>query len=62
MYVVHAFLFAAYRYVTDALPAILVSTLLFICPAERPDWMCFRGVTVKTVFQFIIESRIRKSV
>jgi len=34
------------RYVTDAAPALLVSILLFLCPAEKPDWMCFRGVTV----------------
>jgi len=35
------------RYVTDALPALFVSILLFVCPAEKPDWMCFRAYTVK---------------
>jgi sodium-dependent dicarboxylate transporter 2/3/5 len=31
-------------YVLDSFPAVLVSTLLFVFPSEKPDWMCFRGV------------------
>jgi len=42
------------RYVTDALPAIVVSTLLFVCPCEKPDWICFRGLKVKNYYSHVI--------